>query len=85
MTNQSVRSLYKQFESIKEEVNKGKLPLFAQFDAETLLEAVKRIQAEYFIAIADKELIEELDILVNQLSQYLDDLQSLIESETHSI
>lgn len=85
MENQTIENLYIQFEDIKEEVNQGKLPLFAQFDTETLLDVVRRIRAEYVIAHANEELIEELDVLINQLNQYLNDLQSLIESETHSI
>ena len=84
MKNPIINNLIKQFESIKEEFNKNKLPTISKLDAETLLNVTNKIKDEYTMAKANKELIEELDILANQISHYIQDLEGLLENESTS-
>ena len=84
MKNPIINNLIKQFENIKEEFNKNKLPTISKLDAETLLNVTNKIKDEYTLAKANKELIEELDVLANQISHYIQDLEGLLENESTS-
>ena len=70
-----IEAINKKFEDIKQEVNNGKLLLFAEWEVEELLIETKELKS--FI---DVEKHHELNVLIKQLSQYLCDIQCLIEN-----
>ena len=63
------------FEEIKEDVNNGKLLLFAEAEVEELLIEANELRK----SLKGKVEIRELNVLIKQLSQYLCDIQGLIE------
>lgn len=68
------------FEEIKEDVNNGKLLLFAEAEVEELLIEANELRK----SLKGKVEIRELNVLIKQLSQYLCDIQGLIE-QSYSI
>ena len=79
MKNPTINQLFDKFENIKNEVNEGKLALFAQFETEDLLETVQRIRAEYILLKKDSESIESLEQLIHEILEYLDFLMDEVE------
>ncbi len=63
------------FENVKEEVNNGKLLLFAEWEVEELLIEAKALKKD----VKFEHEINKLNSLITQLNQYLCDIQSLIE------
>lgn len=70
-----INKINNKFENIKEDVNNGKLLLFAEAEVEELLLQAKELKN----SLKGKLKVEELNILIKQLNQYLCDIQSLIE------
>ena len=72
-----VNAINYKFENLKEEVNNGKLLLYAEWEAEDLLnEAI-----ELSTLVKTHESVDELGALITQLKRYLYDIQGLIEKE----
>ena len=72
-----INKLFTRFEDIKEDYNKGQILLIIERKTEDLLlEAISLKRT-----IKTPEETEEINILVKQLSQYLYDIQGLIEKE----
>ena len=68
-----IDAINNKFENIKEEVNNGKLLVYAKWEVEDLLDEAKEIKT----MIQTK--FEELDALINQLVRYIDDIQDLLD------
>ena len=69
------------FENIKEEVNDGKLLLFAEWEVEDLLIEAKELKND----LKFEHEMKKLNTLIKQLTQYLSDIQSLIEKECSAL
>ena len=69
------------FENLKEEVNNGKLLLFAEWEVEDLLIEAKELKSN----LKFEHEIKKLNALIKQLTQYLSDIQSLIEKECSTL
>ena len=74
-----IETINKKFEDIKEEVNNGKLLLYAKLEVEDLIIEAKELKTLIKGELANNK----LDILINQLKQYLCDIQGLIEQNTN--
>ena len=66
---------------IQDKVDEGLLYLFAQFEVEDLLKDAIQTRTLLEKAGIDRDLRTELDVVINQISQYLEDLKDLIEIE----
>lgn len=72
--------LENKFEDIKEDVDKGKLYLFAMFDTEKLLEEMNNYYSLWSnLSITDKETLRRLKALITQANEYLQDLIDLVD------
>lgn len=68
-----IDAINNKFENIKEEVNNGKLLVYAKWEVEDLLDEAKELKTLI------QTNIEELDALINQLVRYIDDIQDLLD------
>lgn len=81
MLEYKISTINHKFEDIKEEVNSGKILLYAEWEIEDLL-----LEANELIPLIESEQAhEELEALINQLKQYLCDIQSLIEKDCSTL
>ncbi len=77
-----INKINTQLEEIKNKVNDGMTYYFAQFEVEKLLkEANVKFVVWSSFDFVDKEYILSLKSLINQVSQFLQDLNDLIEIE----
>ena len=70
-----------EFENIKEEVNNGKLLLFAEWEVEKLLIDAKELKK----SVKFEHEMKKLNSLITQLEQYLNDVQCLIDNNCSSL
>ena len=76
-----INTIQNNFEVIKEDVNEGKLLLFAEAEVEELLIEARELKR----SLKGKVKVDELNILIKQLSQYLSDIQCFIEKECSTL
>ena len=76
-----IETINKKFEDIKEEANNGELLLFTEWKVEDLIIEAK----ELLPLIKGAQASEELNALINQLKQYLCDIQGLIEEDSKTL
>ena len=72
-----INAINHKFENVKEAVETGDLLLFAEWEIEDLLMEAQELKN----FITDNKSLKELSALINQLNQYLYDIQGLIEKE----
>ena len=72
-----INAINNKFENIKEEINNGKLLVYAKWEIEDLIDEARELKS----LVQTNESVEELNTLLKQLNQYLYDIQSLIEKE----
>lgn len=63
------------FENIKDEVNNGKLLVYAKWEVEDLLDEANELKSLF----ETEEGILNLNALINQLNQYLANIQDLLD------
>ena len=83
---EEIRRFRRIFEKYKQQVESEQLPCyFAEDKVTKLKKEEKRYRALLTYLKVDKELIEELDTLINETEQFLHDILDIIEIERNQI
>ena len=85
MTNPIIHGLNNTFEQIKENVNNGQLPVFAKMQTEDLLTAAKEIKKEYALPSGNAEYVKEINIIIKQLTNYINELNDFLNVDIDTI
>ena len=72
-----IEVLNKKFEDTKEEVNNGKLLVYAKWEVEDLLEEAKELKS----LIETEQGLQDINALINQLTQYINELEDFISKD----
>ena len=80
MFEYKINTINHKFENVKEEVNNGKLLIFAAFEIEKLLNEAMELEN----AIETNEAKQELKALIKQLNQYYSEIEDMLSDNCSS-